>query len=301
MLATRPAVVDLFAIDPLSLVQPSFDLDPLGSLSKEYGMNRGCFHVDISNEDYHQLPDSVSCSGLKHLLRSPAHFQAYLEESDDGKPNIGTALHCTVLEPDLFETRYTCYSGRRGTNDFKAFEAENIGKVILTAQEWIKVQGMAKAIAKHKEFPLWKALQSARREFSIFWTDEETGITCRVRLDALCAPFANFDLKTTTDARPEKFIRQAADLDYDLQAAMYSHATQLYTGEILPFNFVAVEENNPHGIWIMTAGQSMIENGWKKFRRALATYKRCTDSGEWPGYTNAISTIELPKYALLAD
>lgn len=298
-IATCPAsnqstAIDLFSTD---LILPN--AQPERSIVS--GVAPGCFHMDISSEEYHELPDSVSCSGLKYLLRSPAHFQAYLEESDDGKPNIGTALHCAVLEPERFEQEYTVYSGRRGTKAFDAFVEENPGKIILNEQEWIKVHGMLRAIMSHKEFPLWKALQTAKREMSVFWTDEETGIQCRVRFDALCAPFANFDLKTTTDARPEQFIKQAVRLDYDLQAAMYTEAAHRFTGEVLPFIFVAVEEDAPNGLWLHTAGQSMIDNGWKKYRRALSLYKTCKESGFWPGYLNAQTTLEMPRYALLED
>jgi len=291
---TQPTSIDLFSAEPsVAIVHPDRNIVS--------GVAPGCFHMDIPSDEYHQLPDSVSCSGLKHLLRSPAHFQAYLEAPDDGKPNIGTALHCAALEPEVFEATYTVFSGRRGTNVYKAFVEENKGKIILNEQEWIKVHGMLRAIMTHKEFPLWKALQTAKREMSVFWTDEETGIQCRVRFDALCAPFANFDLKTTTDARPKHFLRQAIDLDYDLQAAMYTEAAHRFTGEVLPFIFVAVEEDAPNGLWMLPAGQSMIDNGWKKFRRALDTYKRCQESGQWPGYTNAYTTLEMPRYALLED
>lgn len=291
---TQSTAIDLFAPDQnASMEHPSRNIVS--------GVAPGCFHMDVPAEEYHQLPDSVSCSGLKHLLRSPAHYQAYLEEPDDGKPNVGTALHCAVLEPERFDQEYTVFSGRRGTKVFDAFVQENPGKIILNEQEWIQVHGMLRAIMSHKEFPLWKALQTAKREMSVFWTDEETGVQCRVRFDALCAPFANFDLKTTTDARPEQFIKQAVRLDYDLQVAMYTEAAYRFTGEVLPFIFVAVEQDAPNGLWLLTAGQSMIDNGWKKFRRALSTYKTCKESGFWPGYTNAQTTIELPRYALLED
>lgn len=265
------------------------------------GATQGCFHLDIPCDEYHQLPDSVSCSGLKHILRSPAHFRAYLEQDDDGKPNIGTALHCAVLEPEAFEKTYTVYKGARRGKAYDAFVEENVGKIILTEIEWIKVHGMLKALMSHAQFPLWKALQSAQREMSVFWTDEETGIQCRVRFDALPAPFATFDLKTTTDARPEHFIRQAVRLDYDLQAAMYTEAARRFVGELIPFVFVAVEEETPHGVWLMPAGQSMIDNGWKKFRKALSIYKTCRETGQWPGYANAYTTLEMPRYALLED
>lgn len=287
---SAPAVIDLFAPPAL----PSLDRRMIP------GASAGCFHMDLPCSEYHQLPDSVSCTGLKHLLRSPAHYQAYLESDHSGPPNIGTALHCAVLEPDVFEKTYTYYDGRRGTKAYDAFVAEHPGKVILTAQEWVKVQGMLKAIMCYSEFPLWAALQRAQREMSVFWTDEETGVQCRVRFDALLPRYVIFDPKTTTDARPEHFLTQARRLDYDLQAAMYTEAARRFTGEVLPFTFVAIEEDAPHGIWLLEAGQSMIENGWKKFRRALSTYQRCRETGEWPGYTNASTKLEFPRYAQVA-
>lgn len=265
------------------------------------GVTPGCFHLDISADEYHSLPDSVSCSGLKHILRSPAHFQAYLERDDDKKPNLGTALHCAALEPHVFQDKYTFFSGDRRGKVYEAFVEENPGKTVLTEVEWIKVAGMMRSLLSFSEFPLRKALKLAQREMSIFWTDEETGVRCRVRLDAFNSPFNIFDLKSTTDARPEYFIKQAVRLDYDLQAAMYTEAVRQYIGERVPFVFVAVEEDSPNGVWLMPAGESMLENGMKKFRSALATYARCKASGEWPGYTNAMSVLEWPRHAQLKD
>ena len=264
------------------------------------GATPGCFHLSMSNGEYHSLPESVSCSGLKQLLRSPAHYQAYLQQPfDDGKPNIGTALHCAVLEPEVFEKTYIFYKGDRRGKIFTEFEANNPGKIILTDKEWISVNGMAKSVMGYDEFPLWQALQQSQREYSVFWTDEETGVQCRVRFDSLFPQFAIFDLKTTTDARPEHFIKQAVRLDYDLQAAMYTEAARRFTGKLLPFNFIGIEDSAPHGVWLMPAGQSMIDNGWRKFRKALETYKRCKETGQWPCYTNSLTTLELPRYALV--
>ncbi len=156
------------------------------------GATRDCFHLPVSSGEYHSLPDSVSCSGLKHLLRSPAHFQAYLQQPFDDKPNIGTALHCAILEPEVFAKTYTFYKGDRRGKAFTEFEANNPGKLVLSEKEWLSVGGMAKSVMAYDEFPLWQALQGSEREFSVFWTDEETGVQCRVRFDALFPLFAIF-------------------------------------------------------------------------------------------------------------
>ena len=280
------AVADLF-----SLVED----DPSPSASAQ------CEVLDISIQEYHSLTDSVSCSGLKHLLRSPAHFQAYLRGSRDSGDKIGSALHSAVLEPEVFNSTYGVSCTARRGKSYTEFVEQHPDRTILTDAEFACVKGMLKALIQFPDFPLWKALRAAEREKSVVWIDEETGVKVRVRFDAICAPYAIFDLKTTTDARPEQFIKQAVRLDYDLQAAMYSEAAYRHTGEKMPFNFVAVETAEPHGVFMLPADESMLENGRRKFRRALATYKRCMETGQWPNYTNAIQPLVWPRYATIGE
>ena len=262
---------------------------------------RQCEVLDISIQDYHRLTDSVSCSGLKHLLRSPAHFQAYLRGNRDSGDKIGSALHSAVLEPEVFNSTYGVSCTARRGKSYTEFVEQHPDRTILTDAEFASVKGMLKALIQFSDFPLWKALRAAEREKSVVWIDEETGIKVRVRFDAICAPYAIFDLKSTTDARPEQFIKQAVRLDYDLQAAMYSEAAYRHTGEKMPFNFVAVEIAEPHGVFMLPADESMLENGRRKFRRALATYKRCMETGQWPNYTNAIQPLVWPRYATIGE
>ena len=262
---------------------------------------RQCEVLDISIHEYHSLTDSVSCSGLKHLLRSPAHFQAYLRGCRDSGDKIGSAFHSAVLEPDVFNATYGVSCTARRGKSYTEFVEQHPDRTILTDAEFSSVKGMLKALIQFSDFPLWKALRASEREKSVIWTDEETGVKVRVRFDAILAPYAIFDLKSTTDARPEQFLKQAIRLDYDLQAAIYSEAAYRHTGEKLPFNFVAAETAEPHGIFMLTADESMLENGRRKFRRALETYKRCTDTGQWPGYTNAVQPLVWPRYATIGE
>ncbi len=285
-LGSSAPLADLF-----SLVED----DPSPSASAQ------CEVLDISIQEYHSLTDSVSCSGLKHLLRSPAHFQAYLRGNRDSGDKIGSALHSAVLEPEVFNSTYGVSCTARRGKSYTEFVEQHPDRTILTDAEFACVKGMLKALIQFPDFPLWKALRAAEREKSVVWIDEETGIKARVRFDAICAPYAIFDLKSTTDARPEQFIKQAVRLDYDLQAAMYSEAAYRHTGEKMPFNFVAVETAEPHGVFMLPADESMLENGRRKFRRALATYKRCMETGQWPNYTNAIQPLVWPRYATIGE
>lgn len=52
---------------------------------------------------------TISASGLSAFTSSPLAFKAYKEKEDDSKEKhfeLGTAIHCRVLEPDEFDERY---------------------------------------------------------------------------------------------------------------------------------------------------------------------------------------------------
>ena len=70
--------------------------------------NHGQLHCrpDIPNEVYHADRSCVSTSGLKKILRSPAHYQASLASANRKETPamfLGTATHSRLLEPELFE------------------------------------------------------------------------------------------------------------------------------------------------------------------------------------------------------
>ena len=144
-------------------------------------------------------------------------------------------------------------------------------------------------------------IRKGESEKTIFWRDQETGIMCKIRVDNLLMPLIMFDLKSCGDSRPDGFLKtQALKLDYDLQAAMYFTGVKEFTGLELPFCFVAVETEAPHGVWLHETGPGMkfFENGMRKFRYALRTLKKCRDTGAWPVYQQAYTKLDdIPSYA----
>ena len=57
---------------------------------------------------YYADTTHVTCSMLKHLLKSPAHLRAYLNFPQKSTPAMifGSAFHCMALEPDKFNERF---------------------------------------------------------------------------------------------------------------------------------------------------------------------------------------------------
>lgn len=271
---------------------------PKGALSVTPGATPGCYAVEISNEDYHASRNYLSHSGMIKLLRSPAHYLAYLTKDDGDSLNPYAAYHAAVLEPDRFAKEFIVYPGRRHGKAWEEFQAQHAGFTILSKSEMDTANGMCDAVKAYDEIPLWAMLRASETEKSIFWYDEELGVNLRIRADAL-HPHVIFDLKGIDDARPHKTIRQIVQMEYDLQAALYVRGVAAYFGRRLPFVFGFVEDKPPHGVWLQTAGQSILANGERKLRRGAAAFKRLQETGDWHSYLNASSVVELPRWATL--
>lgn len=276
----------------------AFGLPP--DTKAELGELPGCFTAEVEAELYHSTPNTISHSSMIHLLRSPQHYRVYLDgPRDDSTPNLGTAFHSAVLEPHKFINDYKVYLQTRKGAAWEEFSKQFQGKMILTQKEMTSVLGMKKALTDFTDFPIQKGFELGKAEQSIFWIDPETGVQCRIRVDNL-TPSVIWDLKSTNDSRPESIVHQVVRMHYDLEAGMYVEGVKRFTGKSLPFIFVFVEDAQPHGVWMHTAGATMIENGYRKFRRGTRAFATLKATNNWHCYLNAISTLELPKYAMLS-
>lgn len=263
--------------------------------------------TDLSNAEYHSLPE-VSKSQLDEMARSPAHFHARCieklvarEETDAMR--IGTALHTAVLEPERFVSDYVVrpkYDRRtkEGKLASDAFNREHADKTKLDDDDHALVLAMSHAIANHRAATLLFE-RSPLREVSYFWRDEDTGVECRCRPDAvLDGGRVLVDLKTTEDASPRGFARSIANYGYHRQAAFYLDGVEAVTG-VRPeaFVFVAVEKTAPYVVGVYALDIDSIELGRRSIRRDLEALAKCRATNKWPGYCDAIEMISAPAWA----
>ncbi len=165
---------------------------------------------------------------------------------------------------------------------------------ILTTQEFDQVMGMHEAIQVFDTVDLAEMIRASHCEQSLFWTDARTGIRCRIRCDAHHEN-AIIDLKTTTDARPAGFTKQARQNGYDLQATHYFNGVDAFSGERKPFWFIAVEVNPPHGIWIHQASEELLIEGQKRIDDALRSLLAAQNVGAWHGYLAPWSELSFSR------
>ena len=267
----------------------------------------------MTNEEYHAHP-AIGASGLKLLARSPLHYwAAYIDpEREPMQPtaamSLGTATHCAVLEPHRFDDLYTVMPEGldRRTSQGKALwaEIEATGKQVLKADDFDRLMRMRKEVHWHSRVE--QILNAAAAfEHSLFWTDSATGIACKIRPDIYVAPCAAFpagliaDLKTTSDASPAAFGRQAWGLSMHIQAALYTAGAQIALS--LPqrpaFAWIAVESDRPHAVMVYHAPDDVIAYGDREVARLLELYARCCANDEWTAYGDA-QPLTLPGYAV---
>ena len=261
----------------------------LQRLTPVCGMASGSFSIsNLENDDYHNCLNYLSATNLKQLYRSAAHFEAWKcrpASAPTASQRIGTALHSAVLEPDRFAAVYCVFNGARRGRLWQDFKTANSAAEILSESEYAQVIGMRDAVLGFSSVDFSTMLNDGCSEESIFWCDKKSGEQFRARCDLL-HPDVILDLKTTTDARPHMFVKQAQTNAYEIQAAHYVEGVEKLTGEIKPFWFVAVEIDPPHGVWIHESVAEFIALGKSKIHQALQNYRGSQIQSAPHGYAN---------------
>jgi hypothetical protein len=244
---------------------------------------------DMPAHQYHADRDALSCSMLKPLLTSPAHFQAALVtpfKSTDAM-EFGTLLHLLVLEPLQLGNEVAVFPGvaSKRTTEYKEFAAQRANKLIVDEPTFDEARRLSEKVltTMYRGRPLQKFIEESIPEATVYFTDPDTGLRLRVRMDAY-HPDITFDLKSTRFGDPRAFARDAVDLHYDMQGFMYSYGRCLYEGTqaLRPFVFITAETAAPYSVSTLTASAAFMDNGAKKLQASLIAYKACTASGYWP-------------------
>lgn len=248
--------------------------------------------------------DAVNQTRLKLMEASAKKFHYFSQTTKEDTPVFGTgrALHTLVLEPDQFNSMFVQQPELNlRTNDGKAqlaqFKAANPGKEVLKGDEYAQVFEIAGAILGHPD--CCRLLTNTVREVSLFWQDEETGVKCKGRLDAWRSDTGTVvDVKTTKDASPRGFARAVWQYGYGLQAAWYFAGMRALGLHPQDFVLIAVEKEPPYDIGVYRLSDDTIKLSQAKNAALLRRYAECKRKDYWPGYTEGIVDIGVPKFGL---
>lgn len=267
--------------------------------------NETCILPDLPSGSYHSHP-SISKHSLDKIHRAPALWKYEKSNPPDPTPAMrwGTLIHTVILEPERFAAT-TCIApeiNRRtnaGKAEWDAFCAENEGKEVLAAEEIFELEAIRDSVNAHPAAQRALSGSGNRIEASLFW-ESASGVACRARPDLIHRAGIIVDIKSTEDASPYTFARSVAKFRYHVQAAFYCDGLATIEGPDAAkgFAFIAVEKKPPYLVAVYEATPEMIAAGRLAYEADLAIYAECLASDTWPGYSDKVLTLDLPKWAI---
>lgn len=292
-------------------------------------------YFDMSIDWYHgQCANgpSLSSTGIRRLLRSPAEFWKYselnpnrVEEPEKAAFILGRAAHHLALGEANFSQHFTVQplvyqdaktgeekAWNNNANVCKAWHAEaaESGLAVLTPSQIEQIKGMAGLLDWQKGMtncglantPLVATggALSGEIERSLIWQRE--GVWLKARPDAIPGASNDFaDLKTTSKGTESRDLANVLyDRGYFVQAAMVGMGSSaVLNRQMEGFHLVFVDTGDVHAVSIRTLEDEDIIRGERGVFTAIAIFKRCMRTGVWPGPTASqadAQRLSLPQW-----
>ena len=265
--------------------------------------------MPMDNADYHRHA-AVSKSHLDQVARSPLHYWARYLDPNRVEPEptpamlVGTAVHTHILELDEWDKRYVVMPEgidrrtKQGKAEWEAFSTAASGRTVISRTDAEQVMRMGHAVYSHPAAAMLLKQLPGKAETTHMWSDATSGLQCKCRPDWLTDDGSLIiDLKTTEDASPKGFEKSVGNWRYHVQAAWYLHGIEQASGTRPDqFIFICVEKKPPYAVAVYAADPEMIEIGWQQAQRDLEVLATCKAANAWPGYSDQIETISLPRW-----
>lgn len=253
-------------------------------------------YSDISNWQYHNDPKyhGLSKGGIDRLESTPAHFKAQLVSKNPPTAEMvfGSAFHTYTLQPENISKEIRVQKTvKKSDRDELAL---NAGKLLITPdqendilcmQESLKASRTASGLINHAD---------SVKEQSIFWDEATYGFRCKCRPDIMIPSLGILaDVKTTRDANPNKFLKDALwNYNYFMQAAWYlTGINAVQETYFQTFLYICVEKSPPYAVAVYRATQIRLDDARAKIRPLLALYAECLKNDNFPGYPDEIMDL----------
>lgn len=276
--------------------------------------------TELPAEEYHAHP-AIGSSQLEDFRESRRLYEGrYIlktipRRAPSPAMQLGTWIHTRLLEPDKYFADLAepmpevapdgkKWLKRKGSDHEKWWAdelAKREGKIAIDEDTRQLIEDVAASVlAKPWAKPLLS--EDGEPEYSIFWTDEETGLQLKCRVDWF-RPIVSIDLKTTECASPAKFVKTCVALGYHRKRAHYLAGIRALTGDKRSrMVHLAVGTTPPYSAGAYELGDTdrytNSSLGLMEWRHDLKCLARCLEANDFSEtWEREILTIEYPAYA----
>jgi len=262
--------------------------------------------------DKHIDPPCLTQTMINALVReSPMHAWCknrhlnpnYVPEVSP-QMDIGTIAHAMLLQgQDIAEPiDFGDYRSGKAQEERDGIRAR--GKIPVLAKDLRAIEDMVEAAQLQLE--VYESVRggfvNGDAELELVWTDVETSIRCKAKLDYLQRDRqVILDYKTTGgSAHPDVVSRQLFDRGYDIQGCWYIRAVaQLGIPNMDPdpeFFLVTQEVREPYALSVVGLSDSAKWYGDQRCIQGMRLWKECISTGIWPGYVRETVWAKLPPW-----
>lgn len=234
----------------------------------------------------------LSYSSMKAFAKSPQHFIEYItaeRKPDTDATRLGKLFDVMLLTPERYEKIYKIFVKAKGTgskkiNDEAKALAEAEGLTLIDADLYDKALAMVKSVLLDED-----AMEYISRfkfaQTKMEWIDPETKLKCVGYLDGESSvdesDYFICDIKTTADGEEFKFVRDAHNFGYHLQAGAYTHAAKVRYFKFPSFIHVTIDSKEPYAINVFRGTSEYIEKSQNEWTNTLIAFKYCLDNNLW--------------------
>lgn len=165
---------------------------------------------------------------------------------------------------------------------YTTWKEKNPGTLYST-KDWYKHLSMRRRLRQHGDANQC-LFQGGTAEYTLVGNCVETGLEVRTRLDffkPIDGGTLITDLKTTRDATPKAWNRQADQDGLNMQAAMViGMSAHVFDGEI-EFRFATCDKRAPFMPMTFEIEPQFLELGAEDYLKNAIAFQQCIDSGRW--------------------
>jgi len=255
----------------------------------------------------------LSYSSLKSFRKSPLHYIEYLTKPFKPSPQmvLGSLIDIMVLTPEKFDDTYivVCDIDKRtkaGKEEYSRLllDAQESNKTIVSEDMHETAKKCVQSLYSHKGAK--EMLENKKRtQIKLQWKNTETNLPLIGYADfetLFNGEYTIGELKTSSDANPISFMRNALSFEYWLQAAMYLDFYHKVKYRFPQFIWMVVETSAPFAVSVIKFTEEDIKWAKEEFYKTMQAFKYCMDNEQFnKGYEFTLldlpySTEMLPKY-----